>query len=81
VDAPAFEPRGNVPSLRAAAPPLVMPAIMPGWVESFVGAAAFVNTRMHFGLAYPSRRRTPCRAARVRDAALCCSRSRSRSRA
>jgi hypothetical protein len=79
VDAPAFEPRGNVSSLRAAAPPLVMPAIVPGWVESFAGAAAFVIARTHSDLAYPSRRRTPRRAARVRDAALCCSRSRSRS--
>jgi hypothetical protein len=31
VDALAFEPRWNAQSLRAAAPPLVMPAFVPGW--------------------------------------------------
>jgi hypothetical protein len=51
VDAPAFEPRGNVPPHRAAAPPpLVMPAIVPGWVKSLAGAAAFINARMPFWL-------------------------------
>jgi hypothetical protein len=81
VDAPAFEPKGNVPSLRSAAPPLVMPAFVPGWVNSFAGAAAFVDARSLSGLAYFSRSHTPCRATRVRDAALCRSRSRSRSHA
>jgi hypothetical protein len=51
VDAPAFEPRGNVPPHRAAAPPpLVMPTIVPGWVKSLAGAAAFINARMPFWL-------------------------------
>jgi hypothetical protein len=31
VDAPAFEPRWNALLPRAAAPPLVMPAFVPGW--------------------------------------------------
>jgi hypothetical protein len=31
VDAPTFEPRWNAQSLRAAAPPLVMPAFVPSW--------------------------------------------------
>jgi hypothetical protein len=31
VDAPAFAPRWNAQSLRAAAPSLVMPAFVPGW--------------------------------------------------
>jgi hypothetical protein len=31
VDAPAFEPRGNALLPRAAAPPLVKPAFVPGW--------------------------------------------------
>jgi hypothetical protein len=66
---------------RRSAPPLVMPAFVPGWVNSFAGAAAFVDARSLSGLAYPSRCRTSCRAARVRDAAPCRSRSRSRSRA
>jgi hypothetical protein len=49
VDAPAFEPRGNVSPNRAVAPPLlVMPAIEPGWVESLAGAAAFINARTPF---------------------------------
>jgi hypothetical protein len=49
VDAPAFEPRGNVSPHRAAAPPPpVMPAIEPGWVESLAGAAAFINARTPF---------------------------------
>jgi hypothetical protein len=52
VDAPAFEPSGNVSPHRAAAPPpLVMPAIEPGWVKSLAGAAAFVNARAPFCLA------------------------------
>jgi hypothetical protein len=80
VDVPAFELRGNVPSHRAAAPPpLVMPAIVPGWVKSLAGAAAFVNARTHFGLACPSPRHASRRAAHVRDAAPCCLRSCSRS--
>jgi hypothetical protein len=33
VVAPAIEPRWNAPMLRAAAPPLVMPAFVPGWDE------------------------------------------------
>jgi hypothetical protein len=70
VDASAFEPRGNVPPHRtAAAPPVVMPAIVPGWVKSLAGVAAFVNARTPFWLSLsfsPS-----C-------AAPCCSRSRCR---
>jgi hypothetical protein len=52
---------------------------VPGWVKSLAGAAAFVNVRTHFGLACPSPRHASRRAAHVRDAAPCCSRSRSRS--
>jgi hypothetical protein len=77
VDAPAFEPRGNASPHRAAAPPpLVMPAIEPGWVKSLAGAAAFVNARTPFCLICPSRHRTPRRAARVRNPAPARSRSR-----
>jgi hypothetical protein len=31
VDATTIEPRENTPLLRAATPPLVMPAFVPGW--------------------------------------------------
>jgi hypothetical protein len=49
VDAPAFELRGNVsPHCAAAPPPLVMPAIVPGWVESLAGVTAFINARTPF---------------------------------
>jgi hypothetical protein len=71
----------NKPSLCAAAPPLVMPAFMPGWAYSFAGVAAFVDAHSLSGLATPCRRCTSCRAARFRDAVPCRSRSRSRSRA
>jgi hypothetical protein len=51
VDAPTFEPRGNVSPHRAAAPPsLVMPTIEPSWVKLLAGAAAFVNARAPFCL-------------------------------
>jgi hypothetical protein len=55
VDAPAFEPRWNAPFLRAAAPPLVMPVFVPGWDNTFAGAAVFVNARRSLGLAFPHR--------------------------
>jgi hypothetical protein len=45
VDAPAFETRWNAQSHRAAASLLVMPAFVPGWDNSFVGVAAFVDAR------------------------------------
>jgi hypothetical protein len=46
VDAPAFELRGNIsPHRIAAPPPLVMPAIEPGWNKSLAGAASFINAR------------------------------------
>jgi hypothetical protein len=77
VVAPAIEPRWNAPMLRAAAPPLVMPAFVPGWDE---GAVAFVNARHFLGLAFPCRRCPPCVATRVRDAAPSRSRLRSRLR-
>jgi hypothetical protein len=55
VDAPTFEPRWNAPSLRAVAPPLVMPAFVPGWENPFAGVSAFVNARRSLGLAFPCR--------------------------
>jgi hypothetical protein len=36
------------PHRAAAPPPLVMPAIEPGWVESLVGTVAFFNARTLF---------------------------------
>jgi hypothetical protein len=33
------------PHRATAPPPLVMPAIEPGWVESLAGAAALINAR------------------------------------
>jgi hypothetical protein len=44
VDAPAFRPRWNALLLRAA-PPLVMPAVVPGWDKPFAGVVAFIDTR------------------------------------
>jgi hypothetical protein len=41
-DSPAFEPRENAPF---ALPPLVMPAIEPGWDAFLAGAAAFADAR------------------------------------
>jgi hypothetical protein len=53
VGAPAFEPRWNTPLLRAVAPPLVMPAFVPGWDNTFAGAAAFTNVCYSLALAFP----------------------------
>jgi hypothetical protein len=78
VDAPAFEPRWNASSLRAATPPLVMPAFVPGWENLFAGGAAFVNARRSLCLAFPYRCCLPCVATRVHGAAPSQLRSRSR---
>jgi hypothetical protein len=51
VDAPAFEPRWNSLLLRTAAPPLVMPAFVPGWDNPFAGVTAFIDARP---LSWPS---------------------------
>jgi hypothetical protein len=50
VDAPAFKPRWNALLLRAA-PPLVMPAVVPGWDNPFAGAAGFIDV---CSLSWPS---------------------------
>jgi hypothetical protein len=55
VDAPAIELRWNTLLLHAAAPPLVMSAFVPGWDNTFVGAAAFVNARHSLALLFPCR--------------------------
>jgi hypothetical protein len=65
---------------RCSAPPLVMPAFVPGWDEVCCRCAAFFNTCRFLGLAFPCRRCPPCVATRVRDAAPSRSRSRSRLR-